>query len=63
MGQVVRADVAEDLDTGRSKGFGVVEMATIEDVENAMQQLQESELNGRKIFLKPDDEKATQYVT
>lgn len=61
VGDVVRADVAEESGSGRSKGFGVVEMATVEDAERAMQILQENELHGRKIYIKPDDEKAAPY--
>lgn len=61
VGDVVRADVAEEPETGRSKGFGVVEMATIKDAKTALDILQESELFGRKIYLKPDDDKSAPY--
>jgi cold-inducible RNA-binding protein len=48
-GQVVSAKVIMDRDSGRSKGFGFVEMASDEDAKAAIAQLDGKELDGRKI--------------
>ena len=39
VGQVTEATVITDRETGRSKGFGFVEMATVEDGQRAITQL------------------------
>lgn len=49
VGSVASARVITDRDTGRSKGFGFVEMATDGDAQKAIQQLNQSECNGRPI--------------
>lgn len=41
---------------GRSKGCGLVEFATPEEAQNAIQTLHDSELDGRKIFCREDRE-------
>ena len=51
-GKVVSAQVVKDRDTGRSKGFGFVEMSTEEEAQNAVKNLNNSELDGRKIVVK-----------
>src|ERR687894_2859335 len=43
------ASVVEDRDTGRSRGFGFVEMATREEGEAAIQQLNGKEVGGRNL--------------
>ena len=48
-GQVVSASVVSDRMTGRSKGFGFVEMTTEEEAQKAIAQLNGVELDGRKI--------------
>ena len=48
-GDVVVARVIYDHDTGRSRGFGFVEMATREDGERAIQALHDQEFMGRKL--------------
>ena len=48
-GEVVSANVVTDRDTGRSRGFGFVEMATDEDARKAIQALDGQELDGRNI--------------
>ncbi len=50
-GNVVSAQVVKDRDSGRSKGFGFVEMSTEEEAENAVKNLNSSEVEGRKIFV------------
>lgn len=48
-GKVVSAKVVKDRDSGRSRGFGFVEMEDDADADKALQGLHESELAGRKI--------------
>lgn len=62
-GDVVYADVFYERRSGpqhqpgrrpRSKGCGVVEYETVEDAQRAIEELNESNLDGRKIFIQPD---------
>lgn len=48
-GQVDRVSILTDRDTGRSRGFGFVEMANNEDGEKAIAALNGSQLSGRTI--------------
>jgi cold-inducible RNA-binding protein len=48
-GEVDSAKVIMDRDTGRSKGFGFVEMPEKEEALKAIEGLNETELGGRKI--------------
>lgn len=48
-GEVSRASVIMDRDTGRSKGFGFVEMPDNAQAEAAINGLNEKELSGRPI--------------
>jgi RNA recognition motif-containing protein len=48
-GTVESANVVEDRDTGRSRGFGFVEMATKEEGEAAIQQFNGKEFGGRNL--------------
>ncbi|GBD88037.1 RNA recognition motif [bacterium BMS3Abin03] len=50
-GTVVSAKVITDRDTRRSRGFGFVEMESSSDASNAIQALNDSELNGRNIVV------------
>lgn len=54
IGNVIRADVATDSATGRSKGFGTVEFASAEDAQRAIAELNNSELEGRRIYVRED---------
>ncbi len=59
-GDVLSAKVITDRDSGRSKGFGFVEMATDQEAQNAIQQLNGKDLNGRSInvsIAKPQEER------
>jgi cold-inducible RNA-binding protein len=48
-GTVESASVVEDRDTGRSRGFGFVEMSTKEEGEAAIAQFNGTEVNGRAL--------------
>lgn len=48
-GTVVSASVVTDRMTGRSRGFGFVEMSTEEEAEAAVNMLNGQELGGRKL--------------
>src|SRR5688572_31814865 len=49
VGTVQSASVIEDRDTGRSRGFGFVEMASKEEGETAISQFNGKEFNGRNL--------------
>ena len=48
-GTVESASVVEDRETGRSRGFGFVEMATKEEGQKAIEQFNGMEVNGRNL--------------
>ena len=48
-GTVESASVVEDRDTGRSRGFGFVEMSSKEEGQAAIEQLNGKELGGRTL--------------
>ena len=49
IGNVESATVITDRETGRSRGFGFVEMASESEAQEAIQQLDNTELDGRTI--------------
>src|SRR3954454_19897271 len=49
IGTVESASVVEDRETGRSRGFGFVEMASQEDGEKAIAELNGTQLGGRDL--------------
>lgn len=57
-GEVVSAKVIKDRESGRSKGFGFVELSSSEEAADAKAKLHDHELNGRAI--KIDDAKPQQ---
>lgn len=48
-GEVGEVAIIKDRDTGRSKGFGFVEMPTSEEAQSAISALNGKELSGRTI--------------
>lgn len=48
-GTVESASVVEDRETGRSRGFGFVEMSTNEEAQAAIQQFNGKDLDGRNL--------------
>jgi RNA recognition motif-containing protein len=48
-GTVESAAVVEDRDTGRSRGFGFVEMASPEEGQKAIEQFNGTDFNGRNL--------------
>jgi cold-inducible RNA-binding protein len=49
IGTVESANVIEDRETGRSRGFGFVEMSSRAEGENAIAQLNGKEVEGREL--------------
>src|SRR5262245_32908591 len=49
VGSVTSVNLIEDRETGRPRGFGFVEMATKEEGENAIAQLNGKEVDGREL--------------
>jgi len=61
-GQVDRVSILTDRDTGRSRGFGFVEMANNEDGEKAIAALNGTQIGGRTINVneaRPKTERAS----
>ena len=50
-GNVVSAQVVKDRDTGRSRGFGFVEVSTDEEAQAAVNNLNGTDVEGRKIVV------------
>lgn len=50
-GEVVSAKVITDRETGRSRGFGFVEMASQESANNAISALNNADFGGRNIVV------------
>ena len=50
-GTVLSAKIVTDRETGRSRGFGFVEMESSSDAANAIKALNESEIDGRNIVV------------
>lgn len=57
-GDVASAKIITEKETGRSKGFGFVEMPKDEEANKAIAGLNETELDGRVIVVKPANPKA-----
>ncbi len=48
-GQVESASVITDRETGRSRGFGFVEMSNADEARRAIEELDGAELDGRRL--------------
>jgi cold-inducible RNA-binding protein len=48
-GEVLSANIVSDRDTGRSRGFGFVEMSTDDEARAAQNALDGQELDGRQL--------------
>ena len=48
-GEVTSVKIIEDRETGRPKGFAFVEMANKEDGDNAINNLNDKEIDGRNL--------------
>lgn len=57
-GNVQSATVITDRFSGQSRGFGFVEMATAEEAQNAVSQLNGRELDGRRITVEVSNPQA-----
>ena len=60
VGTVESANLIEDRETGRSRGFAFVEMSSKEEGENAIEQFNGKEVNGRNLNVneaKPREER------
>lgn len=56
-GQVASAKVITDRETGRSRGFGFVEMGSDAEAKTAMEKLNNKEIEGRQISVTQAREK------
>ena len=48
-GEVTSAQVIADRDTGRSRGFGFVEMASDEEAQKAISETNDANVDGRQL--------------
>ncbi len=61
IGTVESANLIEDRETGRSRGFAFVEMSSEEEMQNAIAQLNGKEVDGRELKVneaKPQEKRA-----
>lgn len=58
-GEVESANIIMDKGTGKSKGYGFVEMPNDEDCLKAIQELDDTELDGRTIVVKQAEKRET----
>lgn len=56
-GEVSSVKIVKDRETGRSKGYGFVEMPNDSEAQAAIAGLNEKELDGRTIVVKPANPK------
>ncbi len=56
-GQVDSARIITDRNTGRSKGFGFIEMPNDDEANSAIEALNNTEVEGRNLVVKESEEK------
>jgi RNA recognition motif-containing protein len=56
-GQVDSAKIITDRDSGRSKGFGFVEMTDDSEAQNAIKELNGADFDGRPIVVKQAEDR------
>jgi RNA recognition motif-containing protein len=56
-GTVTSIKIVKDRETGRSKGFGFVEMENDTEAQNALSSLYDKEIQGRKVVINEAQEK------
>jgi RNA recognition motif-containing protein len=56
-GQVTSCKIVREKETGRSKGYGFIEMPNDDEAQAAIAALNEKELDGRVIVVKPANPK------
>lgn len=59
-GEVISARVMSDRDTGRSRGFGFVEME-VSEAKKALSALNGTELDGRKLRINEAEKRPQRY--
>jgi RNA recognition motif-containing protein len=59
-GKVVSVAIPTDRDTGRKRGFGFVEMQTVEEANTAVNDFNGKEFDGRQIVVNPSRPKDSQ---
>ena len=62
-GEVTSAKVIKDRDTGRSRGFGFVEMSSADQANKAMESLHNKELEGRLMSVSVAKERESRLRT
>lgn len=62
-GAVSSAKIVRDKETGRSKGYGFVEMPNDSEALQAIASLNEKELDGREIVVKPANPKTAETAS
>lgn len=60
-GTVNSSTVVSDRETGRSRGFGFIEMADDNEAHTAIKQLNGSEYRGRELVVKKAEDKKRGY--
>jgi len=63
-GEVEDARVVQDKQTGRSRGFGFVEMPNDSEAQTAINELNESDMDGRTLTVneaRPREERRSRY--
>lgn len=62
-GEVTSAAIVTDRDTGHSRGFGFVEMTSVENAQRAVAELNGRDLDGRSLKVELAKPKVGSYAT